>query len=520
MRTRIIFRYFFIISLWLLVALLCFGVVQRIAATKAAQPSVHNSIFLDTTTPSFTIFTAGTGGHFSYIVTNFSGVTVAKGQVTVMGAQTALALPRLPDDYYVLQITDRTTGSPTKQTISFAVVSPFNTPANSPLGIGVHFMGGQTSGLIPLVAALGAGTVRDDAIWASIERSPGTYNFSSFDPNMQALQQNNIAPLLILDYNNRFYDNGQTPYDDTGMRAFARYAAALVTHYGAQVQAVEVYNEYNGTFSTGPCTRSPSCYAQLLRYTYQAIKAVRPDVTVVGGAVAYADLHWFHELFESGGLAYMDAVSDHPYTTLYVTSPELQGLENEMSNLQSLIKSYNHGRPKPIWITELGWSTMWYTVSERSQADYVVRGAILSLAAGVQKIFWYDLANDGPSTTKFEQNFGLLRYPDAAGRYMPKPAFVAYAVLARKLANRTFVRQESVMPGVYNMLFSGNLRVLWTTPFPQSVDLATNSPITITSMTGRTQTISPVGGRITLKLTADPVYVEGTVTSVSWHNPL
>jgi hypothetical protein len=104
------------------------------------------------------------------------------------------------------------------------------------------------------------------------------------------------------------------------------------------LKAVEVYNEYNGAFSTGPCARKPSCYAQLLRYTYQAIKAIRPDVTVVGGAAFSADLPWFNELFEDGALPYMDVVSDHPYTLLYIASPELEGTDEQMEALQDLVK--------------------------------------------------------------------------------------------------------------------------------------------------------------------------------------
>jgi hypothetical protein len=109
---------------------------------------------------------------------------------------------------------------------------------------------------------------------------------------------------------------------------------------------------------------------------------------VVGGALFSADLNWFNELFKNGGLPYMDVISDHPYATLYITSPELQGLGEEMGKLQDLVKRYNNGHAKPIWITEIGWPTSWLHVSEHTQANYLVRSTVLSLAAGVQKIFW------------------------------------------------------------------------------------------------------------------------------------
>lgn len=507
-------------SLCLLLVVLCSQLFQNLLAARADYPSVPNTVFLDTASPTFTISTAGARRIISYRVTDFSGATVLQGQSVATGGQAYLVLPRLADDYYVLQVADRTTATSSAQSIPFAVVSPFTRAAHSPFGIGVHFIGSGNSSLVPLITTMGAGMIRDDATWSAIERSPGSYNFSNFDSSLQVLQQNSVDPLLILDYNNSLYDKGQTPYDAAGFTAFANYAKALVTHYGQQVKAVEVYNEYNSVFSTGPCARKPACYARLLAYTYRAVKSVRPDVTVVGGAALYADLNWFNGLFASDGLASMDVVSDHPYTTLNIVSPELQGLEGEMVSLQNLIKRYNQGRTKPIWITEIGWPTSFLHVSEHSQADYLVRSEVLSQAAGVQKFFWYDLLNDGNDPSKVVQNFGLLRRPDVAGRYTPKPAYAAYAVLIRQLTGHSFVRRESVMPGIFDMLFTGNLRVLWSTPLRQSVTLSTSSPVTAISMTGRTQTLVPDSGRIILNISADPVYIEGTISNVSWHTPL
>ncbi len=510
------------VSFWVLVVLLGYGLLRNLVGVRAAYPDILNTVFSDSSQPAFTIATVGSGDTIAYSVTNFAGATILKGQAQAQGKQVYLTLPRLGDDYYVLHVTEQNAGSASSQDISFAVMSPSDgsVGAGTSFGIGVHLLGTHNAALVQLIATLGAGMVRDDATWAAVERSPGSYNFSSFDPSMQMLQQNGLDPLLILDYNNRFYDNGQTPYDAAGFAAFANYAQALLTHYGQQVKEVEVYNEYNGTFSTGPCARKPACYAQLLRYTYQAVKAVRPDVTVVGGAVFSTDTTWFRQLFAAGALAYMDAVSDHPYAPLDLVSPEVQGLEEEMQELQGLIRQYNHGVAKPIWITEIGWPSCPLHVSERAQADYLVRGAILSQAAGVQKIFWYDAVNDGSDSTKMEQNFGLLRSRDALGRYTPKPDFVAYAVLIRELANRSFLGRESVFPGIYDMRYSGNLRVFWSTPFSQSVNLSTNNPVTTISMTGRMQTLAPSHGRIVLNVTPDPVYVLGNISGVSWHNPL
>lgn len=519
LRSRRVTSFLRLAALCLLLLLAGYELFQNLFAVHAQYPPVQSTVFLDTSAPAFPLTTQGTDGTLTYSVVNASGATVTRGALAVTGSHTNLTLPRLPDDYYTLQITDHTGSTPTSQNIPFVVLSPFTAPADSPLGMGVHFTGGNNPGLARLITALGATTIRDDASWAMIERSPGTYSFNNFDPYMQTLQQNNLSPLLILDYSDRFYDHNQTPYDSAGLQAFANYAQALVTHYGPQLKAVEVYNEYNGTLSTGPCARNANCYVNLLRYTYRAVKAVRPDVTVVGGAAFMADMHWFSQVFAAGGLAYMDVVSDHPYTSLYIASPEVQGLEGEMQSLQKLIQQYNHGQTKPIWITELGWTTSLLHVSEQTQANYAVRGTVLSLAAGVQKIFWYDLLNDGNSNSAVQQNFGLLNRPDAQDLYTPKPAYAAYAVLARELAGRVFLNRETVTPGIYSMRFSDNLRVLWSTPIPQGVTLTTHNPLTLTSLSGRVQILQPVDGKITLRLSAEPIYIQGNISGISWHFP-
>ena len=306
---------------------------------------------------------------------------------------------------------------------------------------------------------------------------------------------------------NSLYDNNQTPYDEIGFTAFANYARALVSHYSPQLKAVEVYNEYNGTFSNGPCARNASCYAQMLRPTYQAIKAVRPDVTVVVGATFGIDLDWFEDLFKAGALTYTDVISVHPYSDLFVDPPELREIAEHLQKLQALIKVHNHRNSKPIWITELGWSTALNITNEAEQAQYLVRSIMLSLSAGLQKFFWYDFLNDGTESINLEQNFGLLRRPDATGYTTLKLAYTAYAVLIRELANRSFVGTVPSAPGVYHLRFSDNLDVLWSMPLDQSIMLPATGPVTTTDMAGKKQTLLPTGGQLNLKLSAEPVYV-------------
>ena len=494
--------------LFLLVFITLFHVLIDVYAARPAI--VPNTIFLDTAPATFNITTRGANGSISYTVTDLSHTLITRGSQSVTGQQVTLTLPKQADGYYTLNISDHTALFAPHQNIPFAVVAP-PSGMDSPFGVGIHMGPGDGSGITPLVTRLGASMIRTDITWSQIEQTPGHYTFNNYDPEFQVLRQNNLSPLLVLDYSNRFYDNGQTPYDDTGLTAFANYAKAVVMHYGSQLKAVEIYNEYNGFFSTGPCARNPTCYVRMLQYSYQAIKSVRPDVTVVGGAVFSADLLWFQQVFHAGGLHFMDVVSDHPYPLLSSLSPERAGIPQEMNVLQSLIKRYNNGVAKPIWVTELGWPTSLFNVDEQTQAQYLVRGAVLSLASGVQKFFWYDYLNDGTAFYASEQNFGLVRQPDGAGRYTPKPSYVAYATLIRQLTNQSFIGGGAIGNSIYDERFS-TVHVLWSTADHRTITIASSTPLLVTTMTGKVQTYIPVAGKVILSLSEDPLYISADGT--------
>jgi hypothetical protein len=190
----------------------------------------------------------------------------------------------------------------------------------------------------------------------------------------------------------------------------------------------------------------------------------------------------------------------------------VRGIATNLQALQHLIQANNHGQTKPLWITEIGWTTALNLTDEADQAQYLVRSAMLSLSVGVEKFFWYDFLNDGTDSVLMEQNFGLLKRPDALGYYTPKPAYTAFAVLVRALAGRSFLRREPAPPGVYHMRFSDDLHVLWSMPLNQPRAFAATGAVTSVSMTGKKQTVHPVAGKITLNLSRSPLYLQGNIS--------
>lgn len=486
---------------------------------SAYAAPVSTTVFLDTATSSpILVTTAGSSGTISYTITNFNGTVVnSGGPLTVSDGHATVTVPQESDDYYTLHITDNTVSPATSHQINFTVVAPYTPDSSSPFGIGTHFRDGIDTNLDPVIKTIGTGFIRDDITWQDIERTPGVYDFSTTDPWIHELQQQGLTPLLILDYNNTNYDGGNFPIDTAGLTAFANFAKAAVTHY-PQVQYVEIYNEYNGSPN---CSDGPTCYTNLTKSAYQAIKSVRSDITVLAGSTGGLDSTWLTNLFNDGILSYIDGLSIHPYTGGQTAEPESGPIDQQITDTENLIKHNNNGQPKPIWVTELGWPTCCAHVDESTEAAYLVRGATMALAGGVQKFLFYDFLDGGTDPNYVEDHFGVLRLQDAAGNYTPKPAYTAYAVLARQLANETFVEsQNQSSTGIYDEAFSKdnttNLRVLWTSSDkPASLTLSASSSITTVSMTGVSQTVQPVNGQVTLSLTGNPIYVLGATVPVT-----
>jgi hypothetical protein len=337
------------------------------------------------------------------------------------------------------------------------------TPAGEDQRFGVmtHFAQGWDPSWIPLIVQGGLPEVRDELYWQEVEAQKGKFVFPDrFERYMAELNQNHVSPLIVLDFENTNYDNGLTPYTDDGIEAYARYAVQVLRHYGKQVKAVEIWNEYNGTFCKGPAAHDRAgTYLLMLRTAYAAIKQERPDVIVAGGGTSGIPLPYWEELMAGGGLAFMDVLSVHPYR--YDSPPE--GLETDIAALQDLVKKYNGGKSKPVWVTEIGWGTKPSTavgdlaIDDDVLAKFLVRAYALLLSADVQRIYWY-LFRD------YQQfNMGLVR--DDAKR-TPKPAYVAMAAMIQQLHGANFVTREKTPEDIYSLVFArpsgGQVRVLWS----------------------------------------------------------
>ncbi|WP_030908330.1 glycosyl hydrolase [Streptosporangium amethystogenes] len=479
-----------------------------------AELSITNPDLVFTTGPASITMTSNRPS-IDWKVTDVAGQAVRSGTTAISGGVGALALPGLGNGYYGLELT--TAGSdPITRRTSFAVLPPQNDNAQnvgSPFGIAWHAAALNLNQL-PTMDELGVSYVRFDVSWSSVEKAKGVYAIPTLiQERFDKIVSMGLRPLVILNYRNTLYDGGKTPSTPEGIAAFAAYARFVAQQFGTAAD-YEVYNEYNGTgFNDGACGTTADCYLQLLKPTSEAIHAAVPGAVVAGPVLAGVDLAWLKRLFELGGLDYVDAVSVHTYARNAapegVTAPQL-------ASLRALIRQYNNGQDKPLWLSETGWNTANAGVSEAQQADYLVRDLVLNIQTGVTREYWYDFLDDCVNADDKECRYGLLRDINSGQSVAaPKPAYVTYAVLTRRLAGYRPTRLEALASGAYSALFTNSsgatTRVLWATS-PQAVNVTAAGAVTVTDRWGVSNTTD---GSMRLALTEHPVYLSGAVSAVT-----
>lgn len=478
------------------------------------------NVFVQPEIPEVNVVTRG--DTVSWSVRDFWGKEVAHG--TAPGGEVTIGGLVDRVGYYQLQITAELDGAQiATETTDLALLSPFDVTEveDSPFGTVPHALREDNFDKMALIAKMGAKNVREAATWGSIEQDPGEYTFDRYDGLRQAQIANGLNWLPVASYTNPFYDGNATPYTDEGRAGYGNFAAAVADHYRDQVEWIEIYNEFNikvfGARGGSPANGQADYYFPLLKASYERIKAANPDITVVGGATSSVPLDWLEELFALGGLEYMDAISVHPY--IFPGEPE-EGAEL-IAGLASLIREYNDGELIPIWITEQGYPTNKHAegVSEPEQAENLVRSYVTMFSAGVDRFFWYNFMNKGLNQTNREHEYGIIRrFSDPRGPYVPKPAYVGYATMARQLTGATYDRAEDLADGLQSHVFDaddGELRVIWSTASPTTVTVKTEQPVTVTDLMGVSKTYHPHAGRVNLSVSEQPIYLSGSDVQVA-----
>jgi hypothetical protein len=396
------------------------------------------------------------------------------------------------------------------------------TPFGVVAALGNRVRDDEVETYVRLMREAGVQWQREEFFWDRIQKEPGgPMNFGgdgsglyNYDYTVAAQTNAGIRLLGLLDYN-PYWFKGKNPHPDEWIKDWGDFVYAVVARYGrdrGQIKHWELWNEPNlagSGYESGLYLIED--YVRLLQVGYVAAKAADPEATIVLGGLAsiwdqapsawnYDYPFYLNRVGELGGFNYFDVVALHPYRP---DSPELApwkrdasvDFRDEMRIVDEIMARYG---PKPVWLTELGWSTsrVWPGVDEDTQAFYLVRTYVLAMShASIEKIFWYDFRNDSDPNAPYDRpvynnnevqfHYGLIRrsYPlrweDPRIR---KPGFLAFRTMTEMLGGMTMQvvaadGRDPNMPNLYWYRFGGvgrRVDVLWRTNdnAPSTVEVA------------------------------------------------
>jgi len=231
--------------------------------------------------------------------------------------------------------------------------------------------------------------------------------------------------------------------------AFARYFGPSGKH--PWVSSAEVGNE--------PSEYSEVQYRDVFRSMADGLRAGDPKMKIVTCAMATGKVDaWSKPLTAIDGLHdRCDVLNIHRYPfkdawpTWHRSFPEDPSIPF-LKSIQDLIDWRKaHAPGKPVWLTEFGYDSAtkpppangpwkdWVGVSDREQAQYIVRSFLVLSAMDIDRAFLY-FFND-QDEPQLHGASGITR------NYHPKPSFYAISHLYRTLGDYYFSRAVIQSPG-------------------------------------------------------------------------
>lgn len=258
--------------------------------------------------------------------------------------------------------------------------------------------------IAPVAAEVGFDTVVQVFPWRDLNSRPSLYDWRASDYMVHMACIHKLNLVVRLDMPPEWavvpdeFGYGGLPFD---LYAYADFVAAVAERYRGHVLGYVVWNEPNLAAewsrsgedlaqhweSFDGWVADPTDYVRVLCAAYDRIRAADPDALVVTAGLAPTsevssraldDREFLRQMYAAGAAGCFDVLSVHDYG--YGLSPEDErgahgGLNlARILDLRDIMLEYDD--PKPVWITELGYTIQpgsHPSVSEEEQAAYLAR---------------------------------------------------------------------------------------------------------------------------------------------------
>ncbi len=293
--------------------------------------------------------------------------------------------------------------------------------------------------------------------WREVEPAPGEYFWEYTDWLVRAAGYYGLDLVLRLDHPPAWAvsPEAEMPVDAA---AYAALLGRVAARYQGRVAAYVVWNEPNLAEEWAGQPPDPAGYVELLCAARAAIRQADPRALVVSAglaptnhadASAVDDREFLGAMYVAGAGACFDVLGAHPYG--FAHPPDDPHGAHDGLNLARLadlraIMVDNGDAHKPVWATELGWTTaavapeeQWLEVDDEEQGRYLV-GAFDRAGAEwpwLERIAAWNLSHGLPEEDE-KRGYSIL-----GGEGRPK---LAYEMLASMAGQRPTEQDAGVGP--------------------------------------------------------------------------
>ena len=287
-------------------------------------------------------------------------------------------------------------------------------------------------------------------VWREVEPVPGEYFWAYADWLVRAAEYYGLDLVLRLDH----APEGATPVD---IARYAAFVGRVAARYRGRVAAYVIWNEPNLALEWNGQPPDPAGYVELLCAARQAVRAADAQALVVSAGLAPTnhaddsaldDRLYLRAMYDAGAASCFDVLGAHPYGFAYPPHDPYGAHDGlnfaRLADLRAIMVDAGDA-DKPVWATELGWTTEpvgaeqeWLRVSEQEQACYLADAIHLAAQEWpwLERIAVWNMSL-GLSPDDEKRGYSIL-----AGDGAPK---LAYQALAEILASEAV--EETRGPG-------------------------------------------------------------------------
>jgi polysaccharide biosynthesis protein PslG len=296
----------------------------------------------------------------------------------------------------------------------------------------------QQAAALANMKSIGLQWVRVDADWSLLQpNGPRTFDWAPMDQEVRAIEAAGMHADLIIDNTPPWARTSAANVawgEPATASAYGTFAGQVAAHYGPMgVNTYEIWNEENVRIFWAPAP-NPSLYTSMLKDAYAAIKAARPNATVISGGLApaaddsagdIAPIKFLQDMYADGAKGSFDALGDHAYSNpalpdTFETWSGFSQMDQTSPSLRSVMAA-NGDSAKQIWITEIGAPSAGPngvgTTAQAEEVNQAVAAAKSSSWIGAMFFYTYE---DSPNADP--DYYGLLNADGSA-----KPAWTALA---------------------------------------------------------------------------------------------